>query len=293
MAEANRAVPHVKEGDTWRVTPHQRDPDAQSPAGGVSSTARDLAQWMRLQLGQGMIGGRQLIPAAALAPAHLPQSVSNAAKDPATERTGFYGFGMNVSYTDFGTVQWDHSGAFSSGAATAVFMLPGAGFGVLALTNGVPVCAPEALCLSVLDLAQLGDVTRDWLAAASPRFVAMNAPQYGTGTDWGAPPPNAAPASPPNTYLGTYHSDFYGDVAVVPAGGGLALHTGPKSFEAPLAHYERDTFSWQPPGENAPVRSGLTFSIGPDGTATGFADEYLASGRPGVLARPEAAEQEG
>ena len=83
MAEANRAVPHVKEGDTWRVTPQQRDPDAQSPAGGVSSTARDLAQWLRLQLGQGTIGGRQLIPAAALAPALVEVTVTNASSDPA------------------------------------------------------------------------------------------------------------------------------------------------------------------------------------------------------------------
>src|SRR3954447_10228998 len=75
---------------------------------------------------------------------------------------------MNVSYTDFGTVQWGHSGAFASGAATAVYLLPGAGFGVLALTNGAPVGAPEALCLSVLDLAQRGNATRDWLETITP-----------------------------------------------------------------------------------------------------------------------------
>jgi hypothetical protein len=196
---------------------------------------------------------------------------------------------MNVSYTDFGTVQWGHSGAFSLGAATAVYMLPGAGFGVLALTNGMPVGAPEALCLSVLDLAQRGEVTRDWLAAVGPILMAVNAPQYGTGTDWSAPPPSAAPASPPNTYLGTYRNDFYGEVAVVPGGGGLALRIGPKSFEAPLAHYERDTFSWQPPGENAPVPSGLAFTIGPDGRAAAFTDEYLKWGGAGTLTRVEGA----
>jgi CubicO group peptidase (beta-lactamase class C family) len=72
MAEANRAIPHVKDGEGWKVTPMQRDPDAQSPAGGVSSTARDLVPWVRLQLGQGVVGGPRLIPAAALAPAHVP-----------------------------------------------------------------------------------------------------------------------------------------------------------------------------------------------------------------------------
>jgi CubicO group peptidase (beta-lactamase class C family) len=287
MAEANRAIPHVKDGATWKVTPMQRDPDAQSPAGGVSSTARDLARWVRLQLGQGMVDGVRLIPAAALAPTHVPQSVMQLPQDPATQRAEFYGLGMNVSYTDFGTVQWSHSGAFESGAATAIYLLPGAGFGVLALTNGAPVGAPEALCLSVLDLAQRGEVTRDWLAAVAPVFAAIDAPPYGTGTNWDAPPPGAMPALPDNAYLGTYRNDFYGDVVVVQAGGGLALRIGPKPLEFPLAHYHRDTFSWQPTGENAAGRSGLSFTISPDGTASAFRDEYLASGGAGVLTRAE------
>ena len=192
---------------------------------------------------------------------------------------------MNVSYTDFGTVQWGHSGGFQLGAATNVLMLPAAGFGVLALTNGSPVGAPEALCLSVLDLAQRGEVTRDWLATVTPLFVAMDAPAYGTGTNWSAPPPNAASASPPDAYVGTYRNDFYGEITVVQAGGGLALRIGPKPFEAPLVHYERDTFSWQPSGENATGRSGLTFAIGPDGRALAFTDEYLAYGGAGTLTR--------
>ena len=120
--------------------------------------------------GRGRFEGQQLIPTAALAPMHLPQAVSNVPQDPATQRAGFYGLGINVSYTDFGAVQWSHSGAFASGAATAFYLLPGSGFGVLALTNGVPVGAPEALCLSVLDLATTGDVTRDWLAVVGQRW---------------------------------------------------------------------------------------------------------------------------
>ena len=285
MAETDRAIPHVKDGADWVVTPNQRDPDAQSPAGGVSSTARDLAQWVRLQLGQGVFDGAQLIPAAALAPTHVPQSVSNPSADPATQRTGFYGLGMNVSYTDFGAVQWSHSGAFSGGAATAVYTLPGAGFGVLALTNGAPVGAPEALCLSVLDLATLGDLSRDWLDVVAPFFTTMDAPPYGTGTNWAEPPAAATPALADAAYLGTYRNDYYGAAEVARSGDGLVLRLGPAPLEFPLEHYDRDTFSWQPGGENAYGRSGLTFTVGPDGTASAFDDEYLASDGPGHLGR--------
>jgi CubicO group peptidase (beta-lactamase class C family) len=54
---------------------YHRDPDAQSPAGGVSSTVRDLAQWLRLQLGN----GKQVIDAEALAETHRPQMASHIA----------------------------------------------------------------------------------------------------------------------------------------------------------------------------------------------------------------------
>jgi CubicO group peptidase (beta-lactamase class C family) len=286
MAESNRAIPHVKDGDTWVVTPMQRDPDAQSPAGGVSSNARELAQWMRLQLGQGRFEGQQLIPAAALAPMHLPQAVSNVPADPATQRAGFYGLGINVSYTDFGAVQWSHSGAFASGAATAFFLLPGSGFGVLALTNGFPVGAPEALCLSVLDLATTGTVTRDWLAAAAQRMAAaMDEDTYGTGTNWETPPADATSAAADATYVGTYHNDYYGDVEIARGAEGLMLRIGPKPLEFPLTHFDRDTFSWQPEGENAAGRSGLSFLIDADERAFAFRDEYLAVDDAGVLLR--------
>ena len=286
MAEPNRAIPHIKEGDTWVVTPMQRDPDAQAPAGGVSSTARELAQWVRLQLGQGRFEGKQLIPTSALAPMHLPQAVSNVPQDPATQRAGFYGLGINVSYTDFGAVQWSHSGAFASGAATAFFLLPGSGFGVLALTNGFPVGAPEALCLSVLDLATTGDVSRDWLAAAAQQMAAaMDEDTYGTEADWDNPPADVTLAAPDAAYLGTYRNDYYGDVEIAQAADGLVMRIGPKPLEFPLTHYDRDTFSWQPAGENATGRSGLSFLIGADGKALSFRDDYLAVDQAGVLLR--------
>lgn len=43
MAAANRASGHIKHDGAW-IAKYTRDPDAQSPAGGVSSSARDIAQ---------------------------------------------------------------------------------------------------------------------------------------------------------------------------------------------------------------------------------------------------------
>lgn len=284
-AQPNRAIPHVQGPNGWEVTPMQRDPDAQSPAGGVSSNAVDMARWMILQLNQGTYEGQELIPASALAPAHIPQSFSNIPTDPATQRAGFYGLGANVSYTNYGTVQWSHSGAFASGAATAFYMLPGSGFGVLALTNGSPVGAPESFCLTILDLAQSGEESQDWVAFLTAAFTAMNAPLYGQGTNWDAPPAAVTPAAPDAAYLGTYSSPIYGDAEIATGEDGLMLRIGPEPREFALTHFDRDTFSWQPTGENASVRSGLSFALDETGSATGFHDEYLGQDGPGTLER--------
>ena len=58
-----------------------------------------------------------------------------------------------------------------------------------------------------------------------------------------------------------------------------------RALEFPLKHYSRDTFSWQPIGENALGRSGLSFLIGPDGRASAFRDEYLDTDGAGALTR--------
>jgi hypothetical protein len=82
-----------------------------------------------------------------------------------------------------------------------------------------------------------------------------------------------------------YRDDFYGDIEIAGGSDGLVLRIGPAPLEFPLTHYARDTFSWQPIGENALGPSGLSFLIGPDDSATAFHDEYLAKYGPGLIPR--------
>ena len=70
-------------------------------------------------------------------------------------------------------------------------------------------------------------------------------------------------------------NDFFGDIAIVEKDGGLAIVEGPKKLTFPLKHYDRDTFTYETAGENAVGRSGVTFTIGPDGQATQVVVENL------------------
>jgi hypothetical protein len=263
----------------------QRDPDAQSPAGGVSSSARDLARWMRLQLNGGMFEGQQIIDADALAETHRPQIVSDPAKNPATDRTGFYGLGWGVGTYDDGSVRLSHSGAFNLGAGTAVYLAPGSKLGIIVLTNASPVGAAETVALSFIDLALRGSISRDWWAVIGPAMEAMNAAPYGTAVDYAKPPASATPSLPNTVYIGSFRNELYGNLDVTEEGGGLALRIGPAMRAYPLTHFDRDVFTYQPVGENAYGPSGVTFSVGPDGNASSVTLENLDQEGQGTFTR--------
>jgi CubicO group peptidase (beta-lactamase class C family) len=273
-AAANRAPGHVLVGDQW-VAKFARDPDAQSPAGGVSSTARDMAQWLRLQLARGRLDSREIVKAAALDETHRPQIVRTPPGNPMVDRAGFYGLGWNIDYDAAGRIHWSHSGAFDLGVATCVNLLPAEGLGIVALTNAQPIGVPEAVSRSFLDLTLTGKVQRDWFAAYRQLFAATLAPDYPI-LDFSRTPAASSPALPATAYTGAYGNKLYGaiEIAAVGTGAGagadtgLVLRLGPKQEPHPLRHFDRDVFGYEPAGENAAGPSAVVFTLGADGRAT-------------------------
>ncbi|NQU37351.1 MAG: beta-lactamase family protein, partial [Actinobacteria bacterium] len=90
MAASNRATPHKFEGDRTFTPTLEREPDPQSPAGGVSSSANDMARWVAMELSQGEVGGKEIVDPDLLLESWSPHVTSNAATAPAA-RAGFYG----------------------------------------------------------------------------------------------------------------------------------------------------------------------------------------------------------
>ncbi|MET9438856.1 serine hydrolase [Streptomyces sp. NPDC006551] len=278
---SDRAVGHVKTADgTWKPN-FVRDPDAQSPAGGVSSSARDMSAWLRLQLANGKLDGRQIIDAESLVRTHWPQTVSSPPPAPAG-RTAFYGLGWNVSYDDEGRLRLSHTGAFALGAHTNVTMLPGERLGIVVLTNGAPAGLADAVALDFFDVAQDGEPSRDWLPLVAGIYQRQEEAGRST-TDFAHPPPDAAPAKAADAYTGTYTNAYYGPLTVVAdRAGALTLRLGPAPHkEFRLTHYAGDTFSFPTTGENAVGLTGVTFD--PDGTSVRI--EYLDQNGLGTFSR--------
>ncbi|MEU9230863.1 serine hydrolase [Streptomyces subrutilus] len=258
---ADRALTHVKTDDgTWKPR-YVRDADAQTAAGGVSSNARDMARWLRLQLGGGKIDGKQVIDSAGLAETHLPHSISQPPAEP-NAQPGYYGLGWNVRYDDHGRLRLSHSGGFELGANTNVTLVPAEKLAIAVLTNGAPQGLPDAVALGFFDTAESGKPSRDWLPLVGEAYQ-QQLGEDRSKTDFAKPPADPKPARADNAYTGTYTNPFYGRATVTAGpGGGLVLHLGPKPMAFPLTHYDGDTFSFETVGENAIGRTGVTFTDG-------------------------------
>jgi CubicO group peptidase (beta-lactamase class C family) len=248
---ADRATLHVKSNGSWQANGNF-DAEGQAPAGGASSSVNDLAKWMTMLLAQDGV-----LSAASRQTIWQPQVVRQPA-EALGGRTGFYGLGWNIDYDSAGRLVVQHSGAFSHGAATNVLLLPGEGLGVVTLTNAYPIGLAEAINRRFLDAVEKGRQTQDWLAVYGKAFAGIV--ESPDPTDYGKPPATVTPARPAAAYVGTYHSDYWGDLTVTEAVGGLSFTAGPARLAFPLTHYTGDQFSFATQGESATGNSGATFT---------------------------------
>ncbi|MFD5863395.1 serine hydrolase [Agromyces sp. NPDC127015] len=268
VAREDRAALHALVDGEFQPL-YERDPDAQSPAGGVSSNVVDVAKWMSFVLADGVADGETLVDTADLAAAMRPQ-VTSAPSDVPGMRSGSYGFGFNVGTQTSGRATASHSGAFVLGAGTNFQLVPSLGLGVVALTNGAPVGAAEAIVSEFLDLVQYGASTRDWVGAYGAALAHYREPA-GDLVDQSPPASPAAPSEPLESYAGTWSNEYFGPAEVVVEDGSLVVHLGPDGgYEVPLEPWDGDVLAFTPDGENAPEgsRSSATFVLGGAGSST-------------------------
>lgn len=283
LAHANRASLHVRIGGSWTAAV-ERNPDAQAPAGGVSATVGDLAQWMRLELGNGVYQGKTLIAPEVLAQTHVPLMARG--RNPVTGAASFYGLGWNVEFGRHG-LSWGHAGAFSVGARSLVTLYPDAGLGIVILANAFPTGVPEGLSDSFADLIFDKKAGKEWLQPWNAAYSGMFDPAIEAAkATYATPPSPASPARPDDAYAGNYANDFVGDAVVSTDDGGLVLKLGPNGKRAyPLRHFDRDLFLTNPSPELPDMPVAVRFAIGADGKASAMTVGFLDDHGLGTLTR--------
>lgn len=244
VANDNRADLHIPHGDGEWGADDVRNPQPQAPAGGASSNVGDLAQWMRLQLNAGELDGTQIIDSEALAQSHVPHITSRPPNPPDGGQPGLYALGWSISTEFGGYTTWGHAGAFSNGASTMAKLVPAEDLGIVVLTNGAPVGAPEAISDAYIDYLLTGENHIDeFLATWSDRMSGV----YGEPLDLGPAPTDPAPMAADEAYAGTYANDYVGEVTIGPGTepGTLEMTIGPQGTTYTLDHREGDLFVYQ------------------------------------------------
>jgi len=273
-ATSNRASGHFRASGGLKIYSWEAVPDRDSlyrGTGGINSTAHDMAQWLRVQLGRGRYQGRQLIDSMIFAEMHTPhiaivdgprqaaywfQYLSAADLD---TKWWSYGLGWFVMQYRGRQIVW-HGGT-SRGFRCAIALAPEARLGIYVGTNEANLL-PPAMMFQVLD-EYLGVVDRQW----SQVFLQESARQARAAQDretrrTEARIPNTTPSREPAGYAGAYIHQSGDTARVTVVGERLAVSIGPRRGN--LQHWHHDVFEIEWLTQEG-GRSFGTFVIGPSG----------------------------
>jgi CubicO group peptidase (beta-lactamase class C family) len=238
----NVSSPHAKIEDKIEVIPW-RNIDNIAPAGSINSNVVDVAQWVRLQLGEGTYKNQRLLSSGTAKELHTPQTIIRA--DPPYSllypEAHFLNYGLGWFLSDYrGRKLVEHGGAID-GMRAQVAMIPEEKLGLVILTNLHGTALPVALMYRTFD-AFLGASPRDWSAELLKTLKSLE--EQGKAAEKKIEAERIKGTQPSLTlekYSGTFKNDLYGEVKVNHENGKLGLRFGP-AFTSNLEHWHYDTF---------------------------------------------------
>ena len=244
------------------------DQDTMGAAGGVTSTAADLAKLLLMYVNRDSILKPETIEEVfARAIVSKPSFTET---PPISDATGFY-YGMGVGSFDWADVRVIEKGGALSGVRTIIVIVPEKKAAIAVLSNMNLTTFPEAVrafWLSKLMNRNL-DQGIDSITKTSQAIMTMM-----------QPPP--APVNPKpfggtiEGILGVYENDLYGRMEVVREGTQLAVLGGPAKYRGRLRHLDGGLFGLQWPGATV-MEADVFFTLGAKDVAESIWIESLGT----------------
>jgi CubicO group peptidase (beta-lactamase class C family) len=260
-AGENAAWPH-QEFDGTVETIARRDWDVVAASAAVNTSIRDMAQWLRLQLGEpGVHDGRRLLSDSVMREMHTAQvALGGSSRQDGSLRA----YGLGWSLADYrGRAIAQHGGA-TDGMNTHLVLMPSENIGVVVMTNTFNSLM-VAVANRILD-AHLGTGDRDWgqlYRQGYERAYAQARARRDSIHD--ARIPGTSTTLPLGAYTGAYVDSLYADAEVRRDGDRLVLQFwGDPDMSADLEHWHHDTFRvvWR---NRAMREEWVWFTLGRDG----------------------------
>jgi len=260
--KVDHALPHRKNmsGEVVSISACKMEyPDA---ASSLHSSARDLANWARFQLGDGTWKGKQIVSAKNLGETHTAQMAIRVegltkAMNPESH---VINYGMGWVLQDYRGVELiSHAGAID-GYRVHLTLVPEAKLGIVLLVNLHQTRMNLALSNSLVDL-MLALPKKDWnahfidLAKKDDADIRDRAKERTAKRHQGTKPSRELGA-----YTGGYEDEAFGTGKVTLEDGQLVWKWS--TFTCPLEHYHYDTFIAKNDLIGNPM---VVFTLGADG----------------------------
>lgn len=238
-ANENIASGHLPTG---QVFDFYEDHSALGPAGAVSSTVRDLSQWVLMLLADGRHQDRPLLTPEVLEDMFRPVTVEEpgiAETPPIDANSGFdYSLVWGIfSYNGYKVLE---KGGARIGMRSVVILVPEKRLGVVVLANLNGTILPEAIRAKVLQ-DYLGAPRYDLQKRLWENQLKINA-FFARATARPQGDPSIKPEGPLESYTGSYEQPLYGPLQVMRGPQGLTWQVGPSRFGGPLLPLGHNSF---------------------------------------------------
>jgi CubicO group peptidase (beta-lactamase class C family) len=264
------ATPHAKvEGVVRPVAPFTSDNT--NPAGGINSSAEDMAKWMLVRLNRGKLAdGGRLYTERTAREIETPVTITPNPAPPAelaALKSNFSAYALGVGVRDYrGWRVLSHTGGLP-GYVSIVTLLPERNLGVCVLTNAESTAAFSALAQTIVDYDLQAPAT-DWTAAflkVAERGQAAMAGAVGRAA--AVRDASSEPSLPLARYAGTYRDAWYGDIAIAEESGRLVMRfTRTPALVGDMEHWQYDTFVVRWRDRELRADAFVTFALNPDGS---------------------------
>lgn len=245
------------------------------PASSIYTNAEDLARWLRLHLGDGMLDGKQILSRASVEEMHSPQNIIITTREQRrarmVEHFGAYGLGWQIMDYQGHPIHW-HTGN-ADGMPSYMAMLPQESLGVAVILNTwgagtLHLALGSKVIDTYLDLPE-----RDWSGELLVKHTQALAEEITHRKELkerlkAAKKPFRALAA----YAGTYEADLWGAIHVRLEGKKLLLQLG-EGATGELAPWDNDAFLvlWDDPVDREFFyESVATFAADPSGRVNRF-----------------------
>lgn len=255
-----------------RVIPTTMDTNTTfAAAGGVTSTATDLGNWLIMLLNEGQFNGNQILKPETIKAMFTPSMTAEVGFSEAAPINADSSFGFGLGWDNYnyqGRYVVEKAGGLD-GVRTIITLIPSLKMGIAVMCNLNLTLFPESIRAKFLELYVAPS------AQDIQKAIREQATELAKLFSQDEQPKNALPKIHQlEQYEGTYSNDLYGAFLIEAIDNELSIKAGPTMWPGRLSHWSNDTFILTWPLFNYGHQS-VTFTFGPDGKAISFQTETL------------------